>query len=585
MLASAVIQILGVVSILPFMALVANQDLILKFTWSRAAYGALGFHSTTSALVFLGILVILALTATNALSALTLWMNLRFGARQSHELSVRLLRAYLAKPYLWHLHQSKATMSKNILVEVNAVVTNLLLPITNFVSRFVVAALLLGLLFAADPVVAGATFGLLGGAYTLVYVLTRDRLARMGEERLKADSRRFKMSNEALLGIKTAKLSHCEEFFASQFEAASLRSWGLSVRYSMVSETPRFLIETLSYGGIVLLTLYLLSTNGDVLSFLPLLSLYAVAGYRLAPALQQCFTALSQVQFNRAILDKVEEDLRFLESTGEAAGEEEVCFERSVALKGVWFSYPSSEAPVLKDIHLEIPRNSSVAFVGMTGSGKSTLLDVLLGLLPPEKGALEVDGVPITPRNARGWQKKIGYVPQDIYVSDSCVTENIAFGLPPERVDGAMVEQAARAAKLHDFIVGELPSGYDTIVRESGSRLSGGQYQRLVIARALYFNPEVLVLDEATSALDGLTESYVMEAVRDLGGSRTILIVAHRLATVRNCDRIYLLEGGRIVGAGTYDELLESNESFRAMVRVQTEDGVPCAGGRTGSGH
>ena len=229
------------------------------------------------------------------------------------------------------------------------------------------------------------------------------------------------------------------------------------------------------------------------------------------------------------------------------------------------FTYPEAERPALQGLSLLVPARTTVGIVGGTGAGKTTAVDIMLGLLDPTQGRLLVDGVPITRDNRRDWQRSIGYVPQQIFLTDASVAANIAFGLPPAAIDQAAVERAARTAELHDFVIGELPEGYATLVGERGVRLSGGQRQRIGIARALYHDPDVLILDEATSALDNLTEKAVMDAVHNLGHAKTIVMIAHRLTTVRDCDIIFMLEQGRVVASGSYDELIAHSRQFRAL--------------------
>lgn len=572
---SAVVQVVGVVSILPFMAIVANPDLIIKQHWVRHLCQAIGVHDTNTILVAAGVVVIAILALGNATSALTAWLNFRFAARQGHELSVRLLRAYLAKPYAWFLSHNTATLSKHILVEVKSIVTDFLQPITLFASKAFLAVLILVVLLTVDPLIALAAAVLLGGAYGVIYGLVHRRLQRMGEEKLEANAHRFKMSKEVLFGVKDAKVFQCEDYFVGEFERVSQLAADLSVHHSLIGQMPRYAIETLTYGGTVGIVIYLLTTSGDVRQFLPLLSLYAVAGYRLVPSLQQAFAALTQIQFSRAIINEVHDVLHYLaESRAEQkAGGGRMQLRDSIVLRNVTFAYPESTEPVLRDFSLTIPCRSSIGVVGTTGAGKSTLIDLLLGLLHPDDGAIEVDGVALTPDNVRDWQRSIGYVPQQLYISDASVIDNVAFGVASGLVNVERVKQAARAAHLHDFILRELPLGYNTTVRESGVRLSGGQRQRLGIARALYHDPDVLVLDEATSSLDGATEEAVMDAIRELGGSKTVIMVAHRLSTVKSCDTIYLIGSGRIEAMGTYDELMETSAHFRAMAREGGPEG------------
>jgi ABC-type multidrug transport system fused ATPase/permease subunit len=334
---------------------------------------------------------------------------------------------------------------------------------------------------------------------------------------------------------------------------------------------PKFALETIAFGGLLLIVLYLLYTRRGLSLVLPLIGLYTFAGYRLLPALQAIFWGAAQVRFNGAALDVLRDvssapynSVREVDLNGGTA----LPFNSVLELKGVTFYYPGTDAPVIEDLNLSIRSGSSVAFVGRTGSGKTTIADLILGLLSPSAGCIRADDVEITDENRSQWQRNLGYVPQEIYLTDDTVARNIALGIPDERIDIVAVQRAAQVAKIHDFIVNELPEGYQAKVGERGIRLSGGERQRVGIARALYQNPGVLVLDEATSALDGATEEAVFHTIESVGRARTLIIVAHRLTTVRHCDVLYVVEAGRIVARGKYDELMMSCPEFRRLARM-----------------
>jgi len=311
--------------------------------------------------------------------------------------------------------------------------------------------------------------------------------------------------------------------------------------------------------------LYLMAQSGSFASALPIIALYAFAGYRLMPALQQIYGALTSLRFAGPALDALHQDLMSLQPAGPNTQQPAMPLTQAITLNNIVYRYPNAATPTLKSISLSIPAKSTVGLVGTTGSGKTTTVDLILGLLDAQEGTLAIDGQPITDHNKRAWQRAIGYVPQQIYLADDSVAANIAFGIEPEQIDLAAVERAAKIANLHEFVISDLPQGYATTVGERGVRLSGGQRQRIGIARALYHNPQVLILDEATSALDNLTEQAVMEAVHNLGHEITIILIAHRLSTVRECDQIFLLEKGELKGSGIYDELTASSQQFKAM--------------------
>ena len=303
--------------------------------------------------------------------------------------------------------------------------------------------------------------------------------------------------------------------------------------------------------------LYKMTQTGNFNNYLPIISLYVFAGYRLMPALQQIYSSLTQLTFVGPSIDKLNNDIKSLKPLNLNHDEDVLTFNKEINLHYVHYNYPNTSRTALKDINLTIPLKSTVGLVGSTGCGKTTTVDIILGLLEPQKGTLEVDGKVITKQNTRAWQRSIGYVPQHIYLSDDTIMANIAFGVEPKEINQEMIKKVSKIANLHQFVIDELPKQYQTIIGERGVRLSGGQRQRIGIARALYHNPKVLILDEATSALDNQTEQAVMKAINNLNKKITIIIIAHRLNTVKNCDIIYKLDKGQLISQGTYNEIFQ----------------------------
>ncbi len=334
-------------------------------------------------------------------------------------------------------------------------------------------------------------------------------------------------------------------------------------------------LEGIGFGGIIVFVLILFVTREDARQVIPLATLFAFAGYRIMPAIQEIFASFSGIQFHEAVLNRIHKDITAPgpaerpASFSDQALPEPLPFKNQIELKSISYIYPNSGEPVLSSINLSIKRNTAVGFVGPTGAGKTTLVDIILGLLLPQAGQMLIDGVPIDENNRLKWQRNLGYVPQFIYLSDDTVARNIAFGRSDQDIDQEALIKAARIANIHDFIINELPAGYDTLVGEQGIRLSGGQRQRIGIARALYHDPEVLVFDKATSALDGVTEETVLAAMESATRLKTLIIIAHRLSTVEPCDMVYLIDRGRIVDKGTYNELIEKNEQFRSMAKAK----------------
>lgn len=570
LLVRAFVEMVGVGSIAPFMSIVADPTIIDQTAWLKRAYIHFGFDSTNSFLIAVGIVVVAMLAVTNSLSAAATWAMLRFSWSTHHRISDRLFRGYLAQPYSVFVERNSAAFNKTILTEVQSVINGVLTPALNIVSRSLVVAALLILLVVLDPKLAVVIILLLGGGYGSLYMLVKSTQRRLGIERLAANEQRYKIVSEAFGGIKEVKVLQRESSFAERFTP---ESWTFSRAVASnvaVAQLPRYLFETIAFGGIVLIVLYYLRAGYGVSHILPTISLYAFAGYRLMPELQHLFGAVAQVRFHRAALDDLTSDLRrFGRHTAPIrSSTRPLPFEHGICVRNVTFSYPGSARPALADLSICIPKNATVGLVGASGSGKTTLVDLLLGLYSPDSGCILVDATPLDGTTRTAWLPRVGYVPQHIFLSDDTIANNIAFGATEDDVDFDRVVQAARIAHIDDFIA-RLPDGYGTTVGERGVRLSGGQRQRIGIARALYRDPDVLILDEATSALDGVTEEGVMAAIRELSGRKTIVLIAHRLSTVVHCDRLFVLDKGRLAAEGTYDELIRRSRAFREMARVQ----------------
>lgn len=570
----ALFQALGVVSVIPFMSIVMQPEIIESNRWLNWLYSSLGFTSVNSFIFFTGILMLFIIIIGSLTSALATWLKVRFVWRKNHNLSIALLKKYLSLPYVYFLTHNTADLSKNILDEVNLLTFYFMLPLINIVVKGFIVICILSVLLFTNVYITILSAIILGGSYALIYLRFRKELKINGVKKLKENWQRFKTAGEALSGIKDIKVMGREAFFYHRYLRHSLKHSNLQVWSALVGQIPRYFLEILAFGGIVALVLYLISTAGNINEVIPMVSFFTFAGYRLIPALQEIFKSFTMVKFSQATLNRIIEDLSEKEGFSKQflVYEKEpinpMPFNSSFQLKEVFYNYPNTNEPVICGLSLFIQRHTSIGLAGPTGAGKTTLVDIILGLLTPQKGEFSVDGVKIDESNILNWQKNLGYVPQYIYLSDDTITNNIAFGIPDEKIDREMLEKTAKIANLHDFIISELPNGYQTIVGERGVRLSGGERQRVGIARALYHDPEVLVLDEATSSLDGITESAVLEAINNVAKLKTLIIIAHRLTTVKDCDIIYLIDKGKIVAQGTYDELMNSSASFRAMAKV-----------------
>jgi len=573
-IAMAFSQAIGVASVLPFISLVMDQNMIFENQWLNMAYETFNFTSVNRFIIFVGVAMFALIVFSNAISAFATWLKLRFVWMNNHRLSRRLLEKYLAMPYAFFLNQNSADLSKNVLTEVNTLTNSYLIPLLNVITRSLVTIFMLAMLFWVDVTVTLIAILFLGLSYTLIILRVNRNLKTRGKLRIEANQMRFKAVSEAFGGIKEIKVMNREPYFLDRYSTHSYRLARLMSWNAVIGQIPRFALEAVAFGGIIIFVLALLITRENASQVIPLVSLFAFAGYRLMPALQDLFTSYTQMQFNRAVLDRIYSDFKRKEKnlpTGTYAKQKKddsITLKKAITLNGVSFNYPNTKVPVIKNINLTITVNSAVAFVGPTGAGKTTLVDIILGLLTPGEGSLKVDGQSINKDNIIRWQRSIGYVPQHIYLSDDTVARNIAFGIDDSAINQAALEKAARIANLHDFIVDEMPEGYNTLVGERGIRLSGGQRQRIGIARALYHDPDVLVFDEATSALDGATEEAVLQAMNNAARLKTFIVIAHRLTTVKNCDMIYMLEKGRITAEGTYEKLLNTNEQFKNMAKI-----------------
>ena len=559
----ALLDMIGVASILPFVAILTNQSLIesnLILSNFFETSKNFGLENKQQFILLLGFLVLLLLITSLALKALTTYAQIRFCEMRSYSISKRLVEGYLRKPYHWFLNKNSSEIGKNILQEVSVVVAVGIGESLQLIAKGSITLTIIFLLILVDPKLAFIVGFILCGIYSLFYFLLRKNLTRVGKERFLNNELRFKLISEAFNATKDVKLGGLEQIYTDRYASAA-HIYAKSASYAEITrQLPRYFLEALVFGGIMVIMLYLIGKTGSFSNSLPILSLYVFAGYRLMPSVQQVYGSVTQLSFVGPSIDKLYNDVKSIKKQKLDQNKDILELNSSIHLKNIQYTYPSSSRTVLNNINLSIPAKTTIGFIGPTGSGKTTIIDIILGLLEIQKGTLEVDGKIINKENLRSWQNSLGYVPQNIYLSDDTVAANIAFGVEPKNIDLKVVEKVSKIANLHDFIIDELPNQYQTIVGERGVRLSGGQSQRIAIARALYHSPKVLILDEATSSLDNQTEKAVMDAVSNLNKEITIIIIAHRLNTVKNCDIIFKIDKGELVGQGTYKELNISNQ-------------------------
>jgi ABC-type multidrug transport system fused ATPase/permease subunit len=570
-LVMALFDMVGVASIMPFMAVLANPSLIHSNVLLAALFRVAGTFNIDTAdhfLLALGILVFLLLIVSLTLKAFTSYVQMSFTLMCEYSIGKRLLEVYLAQPYDWFLGRHSADLGKTILSEVAQVVHGSISPLMNLIAQTAVAIALLTLLILIDIKLAFTVGITLGIIYTLIFKINASFLGRIGGERADANLARFVAVTQTFGAAKEVKLAGLEQISIENFSIPAKKYAAHEVAAQIIIQLPRFALEAIAFGGMLLVVLYLMAGSGSFANAVPIVALYAFAGYRLMPALQQVYMAISRLRYSRSTLDALYEDLMNLQVglvvDSNIHNQDVPSLSQEIELDNVCYCYPGASSNTLNGLSLIIPAKTKVGFVGSTGSGKTTVVDLILGLLHPQSGNLKVDGRVINHINRRAWQRSIGYVPQQIYLSDDSVLANIAFGVAPKDINYEAVEKAAKVANLHNYVMNNLPDKYKTRIGERGVRLSGGQRQRIGIARALYHSPQVLIMDEATSALDNLTELAVMEALHNLKRDVTIILIAHRLSTVKECDTIFHLEKGEIKVSGTFDELMQSNDLFRA---------------------
>lgn len=565
---AAIFETLGVASILPYMSLLMMPESELSQRVFDYAARITGETVRDQLVVYVGCAVLVGVVFGTLLSGLSTWFALRFSMIRIHAMSQRILVSYLGRDYEFFIQRNSSSLIKNLLSEVGNVVGGVMTPLIQMTTKIIVVFLLAVLLFFVNFKVAVISIGIFLIIYVSIYVFTRRTLSRMGVESVAANDARYQTLSELFGGIREVKLWNKEIHYFSLFSRASARFADMNSRSQLIALVPRYVLEILAFGGMVIVSIVLASTGKNFSSFIPLLSLYAAAGYKLLPSLQQIFVNLSAIRFSTASLDALVEESKtwLLTDTGlkqTALKSLELHLNREIRFEDVTYCYPGSDEAAVGPLNLSVPVFCTTGIIGASGAGKSTVLDLMLGLLQPSSGRIFVDDQVLDVQSRPNWAMMVGYVPQSIYLTDGTVAENIAFGTSPDDIDMVAAAAAARAAQVYD-VIDALPEKFQTRLGERGLRLSGGQRQRLAIARALYRNPEILIFDEATSALDSETEEAVMEAVRSLAHQKTIVIVTHRHSTLRDCERLYSLEGGKLVNAGSVPGLSAAAERSSA---------------------
>ena len=546
----AILDLVGIASILPFITLLANpknletNDTLNYFSKKFNDYGISSYQEI---IFFSAIIVFVLLLFSLFFKTVTVYFQLRFTQMRGFSISKRLFNSYLNQPFEWHLSRNSGELSKSILSEVSLIVDQGLKPILHLVSDVILSFAIIVFLLFIDFKITILAFTIISAYYLIVYGLTKKILKNIGSERVKVNELRFVILNEAFGAVKQVKVSGLEEFFIKRFETPAKQFAYYLATSSIISHLPRFLLEALVFGSILFFIIYKTDLTGSFNETIPLVSLFTFACYRLMPSIQRIYGAISMLKYSSAAINVLYNDMKsFNNLTICKKGIKSIKLNNEIILENISYHYPNSSKTSLENISIKIPARTMVGLVGTTGSGKTTIVDIILGLLEYQKGILKVDGKVITKHNIKEWQHSVGYVPQNVYLSDDSIEANIAFGTEVGNICSQSVKEAAKIANIDEFIVEDLPYQYQTIIGEGGARLSGGQRQRIGIARALYHKPSLLILDEVTSALDNKTEKVVMDGISSLKQNITIIVIAHRLSSLSNCDIIYELDNGVI---------------------------------------
>lgn len=550
MVATMLLELLGLGLVMPAVGLMANGD-VGDLPGRAAVLKWLG-NPDRSSLLLIGLGALLTLSVGKMLFIIFFnYCQARFVASLESRLATRLFSIYMHQPWTFHLERNSSYLVRNI-YEIQAI-GSLLVSLLVVVAECIVLIGVIVVLVRLEPVGTLVIGAVLGGFSVLLIKATARRSRTWGEAKCEHFNQLQRHLQQGLGGVKDARLRGAERSFVERFSRSNRIVSRMTAFQVALQSVPRLWLEFAAIAAIGLLSATLLWLGRKPSEIVPSLALFAAAAFKVMPAANRVTICMQTLRFAERPLRMIREELS-LERTDVEPGPSPFVFRDEIVIENVTYRFPSAATPALDGVTLRFGHGQSVGVIGGSGAGKSTAVDILLGLLEPESGRVTVDGVDIR-TNPRTWQQMVGYVPQSIYLCDESLRENIAFGVPPERIDDDAVRRALVAARLDDFVA-SLPSGLDTVVGERGVRLSGGQRQRIGIARALYHDPEVLVLDEATSALDTRTESEVMEAVNSLHGTKTIIIVAHRLSTVDRCDVLYRLERGRVVKCGSFAEVV-----------------------------
>ena len=583
MIVATIFEMVGLALIAPLVNTIMETQALGELPFVSGLNDFFRVLAGPNALILMASTVALFYLFKNVFLFSAFYIENRFVMSVVRDAATSLLAVYMSAPHAYHLRHNSAELVRNISSSVDDTFRGVMRPMIRIASEGLVILGVVLVLIVADPlvtIVMSIFLGILMGGF---FLLTHRRILLWGRGMQALQRETLQALNEIFGGLKEMRILGRQPFFLNRFLNIRREMSRVYALHQSISELPRLMIETLLIFAFALALILIFLRGDQGAQVLPLLALYALAGFRLMPSFNRIMLYANSIRFSSASLHNVlahRHELKEVQSQiVVVAANDRLPFCKEIIMENVTFAYEGGRAPAIKDINLRIERGQSVGLIGQSGAGKSTLADVLLGLIEPQCGRVLVDGIPIAGQVGR-WQRNIGYIPQQIYLLDDTLRRNIALGIIDSDIDDSCLNKAIRLAHLEN-LVARLPEGSDTVLGENGTKFSGGQRQRAGIARALYSSPAFLIMDEATSALDGETEREISAAINELAGERTLLVIAHRISTIRNCDTVVLMHDGRIVDIGTYDELYGRRQEFRILVTLGTADGVPASGTNT----
>ena len=571
MLIAGALEVLGIGLILAFISIISTPDKIMSIAWLAPILNNLGIVNSHDMLVYGSVSLIGIFLFKNSYIIIFNYVQVHFVYNRFRFIATRLFEKYMNAPYIFHLGNNTARLIRNITIEINLMVRFVMLPILVIIMEIVMMTGIIIFLIIIEPFITFISLIFMGIAGVLFLKIIKSKISLYGAQSLNERARMIQKVNEGLGGFKEISVKNRQSWFIERFHSSAKVIAKAETFHQIAQQVTKPIIETVAVTSMLLVALILVWQGRGVESVIPVLTLFGLATFKLMPSVTKIISNYNSIKYYRHTLTPIHEDLTMMDKNNKnlktdiIQKEQKINLIDTIKLKNISYSYPGSCELVLKDLSLTISRGAAVGFVGGSGAGKTTIIDLILGLLNPDQGDIIVDNKNIK-NNISGWQKNIGYIPQFIYLADNTIRNNIAFGLDEKEIDEEQLLSAVKMAQLGD-VIKRLPKGLDTMIGERGVRLSGGQRQRIGIARALYNNPEILIMDEATSSLDNRTEKYIIQSIERLKKGRTIIIIAHRLTTVKNCDKLFLIKDGRVVDMGSYDELIEKSTEFNLMIK------------------